>query len=91
MDFETTATAKSINESFLRGRKGKKQGSEIFFKKKKLAADARGAVRGAGGAEGEGSRSDIVALGCLKGLGITALTGMCSCSVPLELLVPLSR
>lgn len=42
-------------------------------------------------AEDEGTRSDIVALGCLKGLGITAFTGMCFCSFPLYLLVPLSR
>lgn len=42
-------------------------------------------------AEDGGTRSDIVALGCLRGLGITAFTGMCFCSLPLYLLVPLSR
>lgn len=60
-------------------------------KKKKVS---NGHTRHWGGsprAEDEGTRSDIVALGCLKGLGITAFTGMCFCSFPLYLLVPLSR
>lgn len=48
-------------------------------------------VKGSAGAEDTESKSDIVALGCLKGLGITAFTGMCFYSFPLYLLVPLSR
>lgn len=60
-------------------------------KKKKVSSGHTRHLGGGPRAEDGGTRSDIVALGCLRGLGITAFTGMCFCSLPLYLLVPLSR